>query len=203
MYQPPHFSVEDREALHAFIRAHPLGPAGDRARGSRKRRRRAVSAGRSNRASRPPSRPCRASQSALARCGRARGAGRLPGARTITCRRAGIHRRPNTARSCRRGIMRWSRCAERSACGKSKDWVRGQVGELTQTHEREFERPWAVEDAPRPYMEAQMSAIVGIEIEVVRDERQVQAFAEPAEAGPARRGGGACRTGRAEPKRSS
>lgn len=47
-----------------------------------------------------------------------------------------------------------------------KDWIRGQVGELTQTHERDSERPWAVEDAPRPYMEAQMSAIVGIEIEL-------------------------------------
>ncbi|MCK6384656.1 MAG: FMN-binding negative transcriptional regulator [Rhodocyclaceae bacterium] len=42
--------------------------------------------------------------------------------------------------------------------------------ELTQTQERNRPEPWAVGDAPDDYIAAQMQAIVGIEIPIVRIE---------------------------------
>lgn len=49
----------------------------------------------------------------------------------------------------------------------SKDWLRGQVGDLTREHEQAFERPWTMDDAPPSYIDAQMSAVVGLEVEVL------------------------------------
>ena len=45
-------------------------------------------------------------------------------------------------------------------------WLDGQIGALTDRHEENRPRPWAVEDAPRPYIESQMRGIVGVEIEI-------------------------------------
>lgn len=45
-------------------------------------------------------------------------------------------------------------------------WLDGQIGALTDRHEEKRPRPWAVEDAPRPYIESQMRGIVGVEIEI-------------------------------------
>ena len=44
------------------------------------------------------------------------------------------------------------------------EWVRGAVTRLTSLHELGREQPWAVEDAPRRYLEGQLRAIVGIEM---------------------------------------
>ena len=45
-------------------------------------------------------------------------------------------------------------------------WVHALVTRLTATHERRFERPWAVADAPADYIAALGRAIVGIEIPI-------------------------------------
>lgn len=47
-----------------------------------------------------------------------------------------------------------------------RDWVKGQVADLTDEHERASQTPWRVEDAPASYMEAQTAAIVGLEIDL-------------------------------------
>jgi transcriptional regulator len=49
-------------------------------------------------------------------------------------------------------------------------WTRDLVERLTQAHERERTEPWAVADAPEPYIAGQLRAIVGIEVEIDRIE---------------------------------
>lgn len=49
-------------------------------------------------------------------------------------------------------------------------WLRAQVGALTATHETGRAEPWAVEDAPEPFVATQLKAIVGIEIRITRIE---------------------------------
>lgn len=46
------------------------------------------------------------------------------------------------------------------------DWLRHLVGALTDQHERERDRPWAVQDAPATYVDKQLKAIVGVELVV-------------------------------------
>jgi len=48
------------------------------------------------------------------------------------------------------------------------EWLRGQIEELTRRHERLRPAPWAVSDAPADFVEAQIRAIVGVEIEIVK-----------------------------------
>jgi transcriptional regulator len=45
-------------------------------------------------------------------------------------------------------------------------WLRAQVGALTATMEAARAEPWAVADAPEPFVAAQLRGIVGIEIPV-------------------------------------
>jgi transcriptional regulator len=49
-------------------------------------------------------------------------------------------------------------------------WVRDQIEALTRQHEGPREAPWAVDDAPEPFIAAQMRGIVGIEIPITRIE---------------------------------
>ena len=44
------------------------------------------------------------------------------------------------------------------------DWKHALVSRLTQQHEAQFAKPWAVTDAPPDYIETRLKAIVGIEI---------------------------------------
>jgi transcriptional regulator len=46
------------------------------------------------------------------------------------------------------------------------DWLRAQIGELTDTQEQGRANPWAVSDAPDDFIAAQMKGIVGVEIEL-------------------------------------
>jgi len=43
-------------------------------------------------------------------------------------------------------------------------WTRSLVTRLTQRHEAQFDKPWAVTDAPEEYIESMLKAIVGIEL---------------------------------------
>ena len=45
-------------------------------------------------------------------------------------------------------------------------WLAAQIAALTETHESKRSEPWAVSDAPDNFIEMQMRAIVGIEIEI-------------------------------------
>jgi transcriptional regulator len=48
------------------------------------------------------------------------------------------------------------------------DWLRRQIAELTDQREASRPEPWSVDDAPRPFTDAQVKGIVGIEIPVAR-----------------------------------
>ena len=43
-------------------------------------------------------------------------------------------------------------------------WLARQIRDLTEMMEGAYPKPWAVDDAPAPYIDAQMRGIVGIEI---------------------------------------
>ena len=58
----------------------------------------------------------------------------------------------------------------RMAAIEDRDWLAAQIEALTRRHEAERAQPWAVSDAPRPFVEAQIKGIVGIEIEITRIE---------------------------------
>ena len=47
-------------------------------------------------------------------------------------------------------------------------WLLRLVTRLTETHEAQFERPWAVADAPAEYIDGLLKGIVGIEIKIER-----------------------------------
>jgi transcriptional regulator len=51
---------------------------------------------------------------------------------------------------------------------EDREWLRNFVTRLTDNFERERASPWKVTDAPSDYIEAQLKAIVGIEIPVTR-----------------------------------
>jgi transcriptional regulator len=49
-------------------------------------------------------------------------------------------------------------------------WVEALVRRLTDRHEAGRAQPWSVDDAPRPYVEGQLRAIVGVEVLIDRVE---------------------------------
>ena len=53
-------------------------------------------------------------------------------------------------------------------------WTEGLVRRLTTKHEADRDHPWKVDDAPRPYIEGQLRAIVGIELEITRIEAKAK-----------------------------
>ena len=48
----------------------------------------------------------------------------------------------------------------------SREWLHGQIDQLTRQHEAGRAQPWSVNDAPEPFIEAQMRGIVGVEIAI-------------------------------------
>ncbi|MFJ2396750.1 FMN-binding negative transcriptional regulator [Streptomyces sp. NPDC087843] len=49
-------------------------------------------------------------------------------------------------------------------------WVEDQVRRLTDKHEAAAVTPWSVDDAPAPYIQGQLRAIVGVELSITRVE---------------------------------
>lgn len=49
-------------------------------------------------------------------------------------------------------------------------WLREQLAALTAEHEADQRAPWAIEDAPTPYIAGQLKGIVGLEIPIDRIE---------------------------------
>jgi transcriptional regulator len=53
-------------------------------------------------------------------------------------------------------------------------WTEDLVRRLTVKHEAYRDHPWSVDDAPRPFIEGQLRAIVGIELEITRIEAKAK-----------------------------
>lgn len=53
-------------------------------------------------------------------------------------------------------------------------WVEQLVRRLTERHESERAHPWAVDDAPRSYIDGQLRAIVGVELRISRIEAKAK-----------------------------
>jgi transcriptional regulator len=53
-------------------------------------------------------------------------------------------------------------------------WTENLVRRLTAKHEAYRGRPWSVDDAPRPFIEGQLRAIVGVELEITRIEAKAK-----------------------------
>lgn len=49
---------------------------------------------------------------------------------------------------------------------ESADWLRGLVGDLTDSMEATRKSPWRVDDAPSDFIDSQLRAIVGLEIDI-------------------------------------
>lgn len=62
------------------------------------------------------------------------------------------------------------------------DWLRQQIGALTNLQEAPRSEPWNVSDAPAPFVAAQLKGIVGIEIEIARIEGKWKVSQNRAEA---------------------
>ncbi len=46
------------------------------------------------------------------------------------------------------------------------DWLRAQIHHLTTSQEQKRSKPWNVDDAPEPFIAAQIQAIIGVEIPI-------------------------------------
>lgn len=53
-------------------------------------------------------------------------------------------------------------------------WVADLVRRLTDRHEAGREHPWSVDDAPAPYVQGQLRAIVGVELRISRVEAKAK-----------------------------
>lgn len=53
-------------------------------------------------------------------------------------------------------------------------WTEDLVRRLTVKHEAYRDRPWSVDDAPRAFVEGQLRAIVGVELEITRIEAKAK-----------------------------
>jgi transcriptional regulator len=53
-------------------------------------------------------------------------------------------------------------------------WTEDLVRRLTTKHEARRDPPWSVDDAPRPFIEGQLRAIVGVELEITRIEAKAK-----------------------------
>jgi transcriptional regulator len=61
-------------------------------------------------------------------------------------------------------------CSGRAEIKDDAAWIAAQIDALTRVHEGKRPAPWAVSDAPEPFIAAQMRGIVGIEIPITRIE---------------------------------
>jgi transcriptional regulator len=53
-------------------------------------------------------------------------------------------------------------------------WTEDLVRRLTAKHEAHRDHPWSVDDAPRPFVEGQLRAIVGVELQITRIEAKAK-----------------------------
>lgn len=169
MYQPPHFQEDDREAQHALIRAHPLGLL--------------ITAGPGGLTANPiPFLIDAGGEHGILRAHLARA---NPQGRDLA-----------TVEECLvafqgpQGYVTPSWYASKQAHGRvvptwnyatvhawgrprvieDAAWLRRQIADLTALREGSRAEPWAVSDAPEPFVAAQIRALIGVEIPITRIE---------------------------------
>ena len=169
MYQPPHFREESRAAQHALIRAHPLGllvtagPGGlmanpipflvD-----------AVGEHGTLRAHLARANPQGRELAAVAEC-------------LVVFQGPQGYVTPSWYASKRehgRVVPTWNyatgQAGGRPQVREAADWLHQQIADLTALRETARAAPWAVSDAPEPFVAAQVRALVGVEIPITRIE---------------------------------
>jgi transcriptional regulator len=168
MYQPPHFVETDRDTLHALIRSHPLGllvsatsdgPVADLVPflidpdvGLHGRLRAHVA--RAN-----PQWKLIASQPDVPVL--------------VVFQGTDAYITPSwyeTKRETGKVVPTWNyaivQARGRAVVRDDPGWIGRQIADLTAFHEGGRAEPWAVTDAPPPFIAAQMKGIVGIEVEI-------------------------------------
>ena len=166
MYEPSHFKVEDREQLHAVIRQHPLATL--------------VTAGEGGLVANPvpfvlhPEE----SENGVLRAHLARPNAQwkaiAAGADTLVVF-TGVERYVTpawyaTKQEHGKVVPTWNYVTVqvRGPARAIEDpaWLRTQLESLTRQQEEPRAEPWAITDAPEPFIAAQSRGIVGIEIEI-------------------------------------
>lgn len=170
MYQPPHFREDRLEAQHALIRAHPLGML--------------VTAGRNGLIANPlpfvldaSASPYGTLKAHLARANN-QWCDFDPAQEALAIfQGVEAYVTPSwyeTKRETGKVVPTWN-YAVVQAYGRMRvfedpAWLMRQIAELTGEHEAARPEPWSVDDAPAPFVAAQLKGIVGIEIEITRIE---------------------------------
>jgi transcriptional regulator len=166
MYEPQHFRIEDRAELLAIIRAHPLGLL--------------ISVGADGLQANPV--PFTLATDAAGKdLLRAHLARPNPQWRAlieapevlVAFQASGHYVTPSwyaTKRETGKVVPTWNyvhvQVKGRASVREDEGFLRAQIAALTGDHEAARAEPWAVGDAPEPFIAAQMRGIVGIEIAV-------------------------------------
>lgn len=170
MYLPPHFREDDIEAQHGLIRAHPLGLL--------------VSAGASGLVANPIPfvLDATASEKGTLRCHVARANPQWRELQDVAeC--LVVFQGPDayvtpswyaTKRETGKVVPTWNYVTVH-AWGRPRviedaDWLHHQIAALTDLLEGRRSTPWSVDDAPEPFVAAQLNGIIGIEIPIARIE---------------------------------
>jgi transcriptional regulator len=172
MYQPAHFREDRLEVQHALIRAHPLGLI--------------ISNGASGLAANPipfvVQPPSAAAPHGTLQCHLARANEQWKDfAAASEClvvfQGVDTYVTPSwyeTKRETGKVVPTWN-YATVHAWGRARvmddaAWLGEQIRALTEQHERPRAEPWAVTDAPAPYIDVMIRGIVGVEIVIERME---------------------------------
>lgn len=166
MYEPSHFKVEDREALYQVIRANPLATL--------------VTAGEGGLLANPVPFVLHAEPGGQALL-RAHLARPNPQWREVAAGAeillvfTGVERYVTPAwyaskREHGKVVPTWNYVTVQvrgpARIVEDPAWLRAHLDQLTRQQEAPRAEPWAVSDAPEPFVAAQMRGIVGIEIEI-------------------------------------
>jgi transcriptional regulator len=182
MYQPPHFREDDLAVQHALIKAHPLGLL--------------VTFGSDGLEANPIPFVLEASASSLgtlkAHLSRANPQWRNfdPAQEALV-----VFQGPETyitpswyaaKREHGKVVPTWNyaivQARGRLTIRDDPDWLLQQITTMTDMHEAPRPEPWNVNDAPAPFVAAQLKGIVGIEIEITRIEGKWKVSQNRAEA---------------------
>jgi len=165
MYIPPHFAIQDTDALHRIIETHPLGVL-------------VTQSPNGLDANHIPFELDRARGLLIAHVARANPVWREcgDGAQVMVIFRGDEHYiSPNwypSKHELHRQVPTWNyevvHVHGRLTVQDQEKFVRGVVGRLTRTHEASEPKPWKMGDSAPDYIDGMLKAIVGIEISISR-----------------------------------
>jgi transcriptional regulator len=170
MYQPPHFREDRLEVQHALIKAHPLGLL--------------ICASADGPVANaipflldPDASPKGTLRAHLARANPQWRALTEGGRALIVFQGADSYVTPSwyaTKRETGKVVPTWNyaivQARGTARIIEDRDWLAHHVSQLTGYNEAPRAQPWAVNDAPPAYIDAQLKGIVGIEIEIAEIE---------------------------------